>query len=291
MIVINTPAGDIGSRVLANLLEANEAVRVISRNPAKLSDEVHDNVEVVEGSADDPKVVNQAFAGADVVFWIVPPDNQTKNVCEQYLKFNTVAADAIKANKVPHAIWISTLGTDTSINAGHLTAALAADKPLLDTGVAARILCPATFMDNLLRQVNPLKEHGIFSWAISADSIFHNVAIADIVAVATELLVNLSWQGQERVPLVGPDNLTPNQMANIMSDVLGKHISYEEISPEVSVTNMVQRGMSEAAAQGLTDMAVAQSNGFYKEAASTAIRTSTSFREWCENVLKPTMAK
>ena len=35
------------------------------------------------------------------------------------------------------------------------------------------------------------------------------------------------------------------------------------------------------------DMAVAQSNGVYIAEAETAERAATSFRTWCETVLKP----
>lgn len=47
MIVVTTPSGHIGSQVVANLLAANEAVRVIARDPARLAAEVRAKLEIV----------------------------------------------------------------------------------------------------------------------------------------------------------------------------------------------------------------------------------------------------
>ena len=73
MIVITTPTGQIGSQVLGNLLDSGEELRVIVRDPARLPADVHDSLDIVEGSHGDAAVVAKAFSGADAVFWLVPP--------------------------------------------------------------------------------------------------------------------------------------------------------------------------------------------------------------------------
>ena len=70
MIVITTPTGDIGNKVLTNTLDSGEPVRVIVRDPSRLSAEVRDRVEAVPGSHGDAAVLDRAFAGADAVFWL-----------------------------------------------------------------------------------------------------------------------------------------------------------------------------------------------------------------------------
>jgi uncharacterized protein YbjT (DUF2867 family) len=87
MIVVTTPTGNIGSQLLPHLLAAGESVRVIARDPSKLSPAVRSKVDVVQGSADDPTVVNKAFKGAESVFWIVPPSWRVDDVKEYYLQF------------------------------------------------------------------------------------------------------------------------------------------------------------------------------------------------------------
>lgn len=78
MIVITTPTGQIGGqvvdRVLNELSGGGEPVRVIARDPSRLDPRTRERVEVVAGSHGDPATVTEAFADADRVFWLVPPN-------------------------------------------------------------------------------------------------------------------------------------------------------------------------------------------------------------------------
>jgi hypothetical protein len=50
---------------------------------------------------------------------------------------------------------------------------------------------------------------------------------------------------------------------------------------------MVRHGMTEGWTQGKVDMVRAQDQGIYNNEARTAQPCKTSFRQWCEEVLKP----
>jgi uncharacterized protein YbjT (DUF2867 family) len=287
MILITTPTGDIGSKILAIILKSNEAIRVIVRDATKLDSAVKNRVEIIEGSTDDATTVNKAFIGVDAVFWLVPPNGTTDDLNAYYLRFNHVAADAARAQNVKRIVWVSTLGTDLGDNSGHLSAAKAGDAPLLETRIAARILDPAAFMENLLHAVSSIKDQSTFYWANDPDKVFHVIATADIAAKAAELLLDHTWTGQEHIPLLSSDNLTPNQIAEVISGVLGKPVGYKQIKPEDYKNTMSKYGSSNAVAQGFADMAVAQNNGVYFAEAEKAERAPTSFQTWCEEVLKP----
>jgi uncharacterized protein YbjT (DUF2867 family) len=89
MIVVTTPTGQIGRQVLENVLLGSEPVRVIARNPDALSSETIARVEVVAGSHGDPEVVDKAFAGADSVFWLCPPDSRAPSAEVAYVDFTS----------------------------------------------------------------------------------------------------------------------------------------------------------------------------------------------------------
>src|SRR4051812_29783597 len=95
---MRTPTGDIGSQVLDALLGSapsrGEELRVIARDPAKLPDPVRDRVDVVPGSHGDADVVDHAFARADAVFWLVPPEPRAASVQVAYSGFTRAAAKA-----------------------------------------------------------------------------------------------------------------------------------------------------------------------------------------------------
>ncbi|CAN7652271.1 hypothetical protein LJR219_005163 [Phenylobacterium sp. LjRoot219] len=70
--------------------------------------------------------------------------------------------------------------------------------------------------------------------------------------------------------------------------MLGRAVSYHQISFESYKARLVQFGMSDAVAQGMTDMARAKDQGLDLIVSRTPMSsTPTSFRQWCEDTLKP----
>lgn len=292
MIVITTPTGDIGSQVLGNLLanDQGEELRVIVRDPAKLSAEVRDHVDVVPGSHADADVVDRAFAGADAVFWLVPPGRGAPSVEAAYSGFTQAAAKAFTAHGVGHVVGISALGRGTPVagQAGLVTASLAMDDLIASTGVAYRALANPGFMENMLRQVASIRDEGVFTETAAADRKAPAAATRDIAAVATRLLLDRSWTGTGSVAVLGPEDLSPNDMARIMTEVLGRPVRYRQQSLEDFGTTLASYGMGAATVQGMVDMMRAKNEGLDAGVPRTPETASpTTFRQWCEEVLKP----
>jgi len=290
MIIVTTPTGAIGHQVLEGVLHSEEPIRVISRDPSRLPPRVRERIDVVQGSHSDITVVNKAFAGADVVFWLVPPDPRAKTVDAAYLDFTRPACAAFKTHGVKRVVGISALGrgTPAAAHAGLVTASLKMDDLIASAGVHYRAVTNPSFMDNLLRQVESIKKQGLFSLPISGDLKQPSASTRDIAATATKLLLDRSWSGVGSVPILGPEDLSYNDMATIMSEVLGKSVRFQEMPGETFKERLLQRGMSEAMAQANLDMWVAYNDGLdTAEPRTPQSTTLTSFRQWCEEVLKP----
>jgi hypothetical protein len=81
-------------------------------------------------------------------------------------------------------------------------------------------------------------------------------------------------------------------MAQIMSEVLGKPVRFQQIPGEQFKARLTGSGMSEAMAQGMLDMAMAKNEGLDNAEPRTAQSTTpTSFRQWCDDVLKPAVLR
>ena len=130
---------------------------MIARDPSRLPASIAERVEVVQGSHGDIDVLDRAFAGADAVFWIVPPDPGAESVEAAYVDFTRPACDAFKRHEVNRVVGVSALGRGTAVagNAGLVTASLAMDDLIAGSGVSYRALALPSFMDNLLGQAEP----------------------------------------------------------------------------------------------------------------------------------------
>jgi uncharacterized protein YbjT (DUF2867 family) len=290
MIIITTPTGAIGHQVLEHVLRAEEPVRVIARDPSRLATHVRERIDVVQGSHGDSTVVNKAFAGADAVFWVVPPDPRATTVDSAYLDFTRPACAAFRTQGIKRVVGISALGrgTPAAAHAGLVTASLGMDDLIASTGVHYRAVTNPSFMDNLLRQVELIRTQGIFSLPISGELRQPSACTRDIAAAAATLLLDQTWGGVGSIPILGPEDLSYNDMARIMSEVLGKPVRFQEIPGEAFKARLLQRGMSEAMAQANLDMWVAYNHGLdTAEPRTPQSTTPTSFRQWCEEVLEP----
>jgi uncharacterized protein YbjT (DUF2867 family) len=290
MIVITTPTGLIGHQVLNNLLNSDEPIRVIVRDPSRLSPRERERVEVVQGSHSDLDVVTRAFAGADSVFWLVPPDPHAESVEAAYVGFSRPACDAFKTQRVKRVVGVSAFGRGAAVSgkAGYVTASLAMDDLIASTGVSYRALAAAPFMDNLLRQVESIKNQGMFFDMVSGDLKQPTCATRDIATIAARLLLDHTWSGVESRPVLGPEDLSYNDMAQIMSEVLGRPVRYQQIAGSALKATLTGFGMSDAMAQGMVDMMAAYDQGLATaEPRTPESTTPTSFRQWCEEVLSP----
>jgi uncharacterized protein YbjT (DUF2867 family) len=294
MIVITTPTGDIGSQVLASLLRSaassGEKIRVIVRDPARLPGPARDQVDVVAGSHADADVVGRAFAGADAVFWVVPPDPHAPSLQAAFSGFTQAAAQAFKTRGVGQVVGVSALGRGTPAagHAGLVTASLAMDDLIAGTGVAYRALANPSFMDHLLRQVGPIRDEGVFSGTTDAGRKAPVAAARDIAAAAARLLLDRSWTGAGSVPVLGPEDLSPEDMARVMSEVLGTPVRYQRQSLADLGATLAGYGMGDAFVAGMVAMMRAKDEGLDDGVPRTPQTASpTTFRQWCEEVLKP----
>jgi uncharacterized protein YbjT (DUF2867 family) len=217
----------------------------------------------VAGSHGDLDVVNQAFAGADSVFCWCRRIPMPTAAGAAYVDFTQPACNAFTNQGVARVVGVSALGRGTpwAANAGLMTASLQMDDLIVSTGVGYRALTMPSFMDNLLRQIASIKNEGTFSLPISGDLKQPSCATRDIAAAGANLVLDHSWSGHGHVAVLGPEDLSYNDMARIVSEVLGKPVRFQQISGEAYKARLLARGMSEAMAEGNLDMWVACNQG------------------------------
>jgi hypothetical protein len=101
------------------------------------------------------------------------------------------------------------------------------------------------------------------------------------------LLCDRSWSGVDSIPIMGPEDLSFNEMALTMSEVLGKPVRYQQTEMQAMRAMLIGRGTSPGMAQAMVDMLTAKNEGMDNMVQRTALSGGTHFRQWCEEVLKP----
>lgn len=292
MIVVTGPTGNIGAKVLARLAHGPEPVRAIVRAPEKIPAELRARIEIVAGDYTDPAIVSQAFAGARAVFWLMLGDPRAEDADAAFVDATRPATAALRTQGVAQVVTVSALGRVWPHAAGHAAASQRMDDLIAQSGVSLRALACPSLMENVLRQVEGIGARGVYFGVAPHGQREPLCASVDVANAAAELLADPAWRGVADVPLLGAEDISGAEMAATMTDVLGRSVAYREMTIADLCAGMIARGASPGMARAMAEMMAAKIAGMDRRVPRDATNTTaTRFRDWCETVLKPTLAR
>ena len=292
MILVTAPTSTVGRDLVENLLAADESLRLVVRDPTHLEATVRERAEIVTGSHGDPNVIDTACRGADAVFWLAPTIHDAPTVAASFADFSRPAAQAFTRHGVGRVVAVSALGRGTPVadRAGLVTASLQMDDLLGAAGVPFRAVACASLMRNFLHQVPAIRQVGALAMTLDPERRGPLVTSRDVAGRCRELLLDESWTGSGEIACLGPEDLSPNQIAAIISTAIGREIAYTQITDEALREQLLSTGHGPAMAQGTVDMSAAKNAGLDAGVKRTAAtRNPTTFEQWCGKILAPAL--
>ena len=288
-ILVTTPSGKIGRKVLGELLAPEFTVRVMTRDPARLPREILDQVEAVPGSTDDPAALRRALNGVEALFWCVPTESiRETNVRGHYERFAGAASKAVRQAGTPRVVSISAGGKTLERNAGRVTGLQAMENILNQSGAAIRHLRCGLFMENFLDQSRAICESGYFSYPIPGHIPISMVAVSDVADAALRWLVRRDWTGVAGVAVHGPQALSYNQAAAVLERILDRPVGYKEAAVNHYVQSLVGCGASAEYARSLVEMFAELARAITRTGPETVESTAmTTLAAWTERELLP----
>ena len=287
-ILVTTPTGKIGRRVLHELLDPEFEVRVVARDPARLPVRIREQVEVVCGSTDDPATLSRALDGMEALFWCVPEESSKETHVERhYEAFACAAWQAIRLAGTPRVVSISAGGSGRARHAGRISGLHAMEEILNESGAAIRHLRCGVFMENFLSQSWSIHRRGLVSYPMPRHIPVPMTATVDIADVALRRLVRRDWEGIDWIAVHGPEDLTYSQAAADIERVLERPVRYEEASANRYVATLVAAGASAEYAHSLVGMFRELAQGITRAEPRTAESTTrTTLATWAGRELR-----
>jgi len=286
-IAITAPTGNIGSRLVRNLLDAGADLTLLLRNPDKLEPAVRSRVKTQQGELQDAAFVRRATHAAEALFWLTPNDPTTPDLRVWYDRLGESAASAVLTNNIPYVVNVSSAGAQLP-NAGPVTGLGQVEQHLNQTNANILHLRPGYFMENMLMQLDAIRHQNSIFQNAPGDVPFPQIATRDIAEAAAQKLLNRSWSGKRIQGLHGPADLTFNEATHILSEATGRSLRYVVISPEQARQEFSSMGLGPAFVQGYLDMEAALSQpGAVAEPRTPETTTPTTFYQWASEVLNP----
>jgi uncharacterized protein YbjT (DUF2867 family) len=291
-IAVTTPTGNIGSVVTDRLLEAGAEVVLLARHPDKVKSFVDRGATVIAGSLRDMNTLREATHGVDALFWLTPPDYQAENVRASQLSFGESAVGAIKANRIPRVVNLSSYGAHLESGTGPVRGLAEIERKLDRVAANVTHLRPTAFMENILTSLETIRSSRSIFLPVSGKTPVEMIATRDIGEFAAKRLLDDSWNGRHVIELFGPKRHTFDEAASLVSEAVGETVTHVPVPPEAAREAMTGMGISADAANGILEIYA----GFEDrrllpdhEPPSEA-RTPTTFAEFSRDVIAP-MAK
>jgi uncharacterized protein YbjT (DUF2867 family) len=219
-ILVTGSTGVIGKQVLDHLAGSGAQVRALTRSPEKAH--FAEGVTAVQGDLSDVDGFRRAMNGVSTLFLLAP---NAADELTQALQALSVAREA----GVKGVVYLSVFKGADYTDVPHFTSKHTVERMIEQCDLPVTVLRAAYFIQNDVRQKEPLLTHGVYGMPIGAKGI-SMVDVRDIgEAAARELLRRERAANplpRETYELVGPEAITSAGVAAIWAEALGRTVRY-----------------------------------------------------------------
>ncbi|TCK24279.1 NAD(P)H-binding protein [Pseudonocardia endophytica] len=279
-IVVTTPTGHVGSRVLHLLVQAGVRPVALLRDPARLDPELRDRVETVRADQTDAGAVREATRGADRLFWVNPPAPPDADPMEQHARAAAAVAEAVTANGIGFTVFLSSVGAEKRHGAGDIDGLGRTEEALDATGADVLHLRAGFFFTNLLLQADDLRNATLPTpWPLDLPMAW--VDPRDIGDVAAARLLAGPGHGRRVQAVHGPDALTFAEAGTIIGGATGRTVEVVRISGADFRAGLSAAGLAPPHVDAVAGMWEGLSDGFVAEdPRDVTTTTPTTLGAW-----------
>jgi uncharacterized protein YbjT (DUF2867 family) len=234
MILVTGATGNNGQELVRQLTAMGQKVRALVRDEVDGATLKGPNVELAIGDFTRPETIEVALRDLDRAFLLTP-------VHERFVRWQEDFIQAARRAGIKHLVKFSGMGAAAEAKSELLRLHHQTDLVLRNSGMPFTILQPNSFYQNMLSSAATIKTQSKFYLPLK-DAPQSTVDIRDIAAVAAKVLTSSGHEGKTYV-ISGPEALTFQQVAGVLSTVLGREIGYVDVPLSAAADSMGKSGM------------------------------------------------
>jgi NAD(P)H dehydrogenase (quinone) len=241
MYVVTGITGQVGGTVAKDLIAAGVPVRAVVRSPEKGASWAAQGCEIGVADITDAEALAKAFADADGVFLMMPPNYDPEPGFPQTAQIASAVTSAVEAARPGRLVFLSTVGAHVA-EPMLLNNSKIMEEALRALSIPVCFLRAAWFMENAKWDVPAAREGEIPSFLQPLDHPIPMVATADIGQTAANLLRE-GWAGARIVELEGPQRYSANDIGAAFAAALGHPVRMEPVPHETWEALFRSQGM------------------------------------------------
>lgn len=236
-ILVTGATGTIGSRLVELLREKGMDFTAAVTSQAKAAPLEARGVRTAVMDYAEPESLKAAMSGKDCVFLLQPFRPELK-------AWGLAAVAAAKAVGVKHLVRSSGMGADTDAHFKLGKEHGLVDDAVIQSGLGFTLLRPNVFMQNFITSQAGMVRSGVMAlpWA---DSKVSFIDARDIAAAAAAVLADPGAHDKRTYVLTGPEALSMDGAAVILTRVTGREVRYQDLSEDQAREAMLASGLPE----------------------------------------------
>lgn len=263
-IIITGSLGNISKPLAQELIAKGHKVTIISRDAGKQEEITSLGAEAATGSVEDAAFLTQAFAGADAVYAMTPPNFAATDIIGYYRNTALAYAEAAQSADVKHIVYLSSYGADLDKGTGIIVGSHQAEGILNELkNISVTCLRPGYFYYNLYHFLGMIKNQGIIGTNFGGDDKLVMVSPLDIAAAAAEELI--TENPQSKIRYIASDERTCSEVARLIGETIGKpDLKWLTFSDEQVRQFMLEQGRPPVVTDLLVELGAAIHSGLLK---------------------------
>jgi NADH dehydrogenase len=221
MIVVAGGSGTLGSLLVPLLIARGEPVRVVTRDPDAAARKLS-GVEFVAGDVTRPEDARRAVEGARVVVSAITGFASPAGLQAVDVEGNRILADAAARAGVEQLVLLSIAQASADHPIELFRAKFAAEQAVRASGVGWTIIRPTAYLETWLGLIGgPLVARGKTLVFGRGRNPINFVSALDVARLVDLAIADPAYRG-EVVEVPGPENLTVNQLVEIVETACGR---------------------------------------------------------------------
>jgi len=246
MILVTGSTGNVGSKLLIELRARKVAVRALARKAEDVARLKAQGVDAVLGDIGDRESIRAALQGVSHFYILTPSTPQLAETEGMFVN------EAKKAG-VQHIVKHSVLGADVTAICPFTSIHAQAEETIRASGIPYTFLRLNSFMQNFVSShARSIVAQGTFYEAL-ADARVSHVDTRDIAIAAARVLTEAGHEGRA-YDITGPEALTDTQLAEKLSALLNKQITYTPVPDEAMRQGLQAAGLTDWYANSLVKL-------------------------------------
>lgn len=263
-ITLTGALGHISRPLARHLLAQGHRVTIISSQADRKQEiEALGGIAAI-GVVTDASFLATAFAGADAVYAMIPPNFAAPDFRAYYQRVGQAYAQAIRQAGVKRVVHLSSWGAHRAAGTGFIVGSHDVEDILNELPqVSVTHLRPGYFFYNLYGFIGMIKDAGFIGANYGGEDKIAFTSTADIAQVLAEELVAAT---SEKIRYLASDDMTASAAAQLLGASIGKpSLQWVTFTDEQAFTALQTAGMPATVARPFVELGAAIHSGIMRE--------------------------